>query len=126
MSTKNQWLWTEAHTISFKKVKEVILSPKTLRLYDVQRPTKIRVDGSKLNGISVILYQQHGTECHPVTCSSRYLTPAEKNWYPIECEMLAVTWGCKRMNMFLHGLPQFTVETDHKPLIPILNTKQIT
>ena len=39
--------------------------------------------------------------------------------------MLAVMWGCKRMNTFLHGLPSFKVETDHKPLIPILNTKQI-
>ena len=39
--------------------------------------------------------------------------------------MLAVMWGCKRMNMYLHGLPLFMVETDHKPLIPILNTKQI-
>ena len=39
--------------------------------------------------------------------------------------MLAVSWGCKRMDMFLHGLPHFLVQTDHKPLIPILNTKQL-
>ena len=125
MSTKNEWLWTENHTESFNKVKDVIMSPITLKLYDVNRPTKIRVDGSKLNGISVILYQQHDEQWHPVTCGSRYLTPAEKGWYPIEIEMLAVMWGCKRMNMFLHGLPSFKVETDHKPLVPILNTKQI-
>ena len=126
MSTKNEWLWTENHTQSFNNVKQVIMSPKTLRLYDVNRPTKIRVDGSKLNGISVILYQQHDEQWHPVTCSSRYLTPAEAQWYPIEIEMLAILWGCKRMNMYLHGLPSFKVETDHKPLIPILNTKQIS
>ena len=101
------------------------MSPNTLKLYDVSRPTKIRCDGSKLNGISVILYQQHGEQWHPVNCGSRYLRPNEKGWYPIEIEMLAVTWGCMKMNLYLHGLPHFAVETDHKPLIPILNTKQL-
>ena len=94
-------------------------------MYDVSRPTKLRVDGSKLNGVSAILYQQHGENWHPITCASRYLKPAEKNYYPVENEMLAVTWGCLKMNMYLHGLPHFLVQTDHKPLIPILNSKQI-
>ena len=125
MSTKNEWLWTENHTQAFNKVKQVIMSPENLRLYDVNRPTKIRVDGSKLNGIAVILYQQHGENWYPITCGSRYLTPAEKKWYPIEIEMLAVMWGCKQMNMYLHSLPNFNIETDHKPLIPILKSKQI-
>ena len=56
-STENQWLWTEEHTKAFNNVKSVILSPETLKLYDTNKPTKIRVDGSKLHGISVILYQ---------------------------------------------------------------------
>ena len=126
LSTKNHWVWTAAHDKAFADVKDVINSPVTLKLYDVHRPTKLRVDGSKLNGISAILYQKHDENWHPVTCGSRYLTPTEKDYYPIENEMLAVTWGCKKMKMYLLGLPQFTVETDHKPLIPILNTKQIT
>lgn len=125
LSVKNMWVWTEEHSIAFRRVKEVITSPNTLKLYDVNLETKIRVDGSKLNGIAVILYQRHGDKWHPVTCSSRYLTPTEKNWFPIENEMLAVTWGCQKMNMYLHGLPHFTIETDHKPLIPILNNKQL-
>ena len=125
LSTKRHWLWTAEHTQAFEAVKKVINSPETLKLYDVQRPTKLRVDGSKLNGISAILYQQHGETWHPVTCGSRYLTPTEKDYYPIENEMLAVTWGCRKMKMYLQGLPHFTIETDHKPLIPILNKKQI-
>ena len=39
--------------------------------------------------------------------------------------MLAVTWGIKRMSLYLHGLPMFTVSTDHKPLVPILNYKSL-
>ena len=35
--------------------------------------------------------------------------------------MLSVTWGCQRLSKYLHGFPQFLIETDHKPLILILN-----
>ena len=63
LSSKNRWLWTAEHTKAFAAVKEVIQSPQTLRLYDVNRATKLRVDGSKLNGVSAILYQKHGENC---------------------------------------------------------------
>ena len=126
LSSKNQWLWLESHETAFQEVKKVIQSPETLKLYDVKHPTKIRVDGSRLNGIAVILYQQHNEKWYPVTCASRYLTKEEKNYYPIENEMLAVLWGCTKMNKYLHGLPHFIAQTDHKPLIPILNTKLLT
>ena len=125
LSSKNQWMWTEIHTTAFEKIKTLLASPQTLKLYDVNKPTKLRVDASKLNGMSVILYQSDKNEWHPVTCASRYLTSAEKNYFPIELEMQAVTWGCEKMNVYLQGLHHFTVQTDHKPLIPIINTKQL-
>ena len=40
--------------------------------------------------------------------------------------MLAATWGMTRMNLYLQGLQHFTLGTDHKPLVPILNTKLIS
>ena len=84
LSTKNQWLWTDVHNKAFQKVKELLTSPVTLKLYDASRATKLRVDGSRLNGIAVILYQQHGDKWYPVSCASRYLSDAEKNYHPIE------------------------------------------
>ena len=39
----------------------------------------------------------------------------------IELEALAVCWAMKTYNMLVQGLPHFTLLTDHKPLIPILN-----
>ena len=125
LSMKNQWLWTDIHDQVFQNVKKLLTSPVTLKLYDVSRPTKLRVDGSRLNGIAVILYQKHGDKWHPVSRASRYLSDAEKNYHPIENEMLAVSWGCRKMNLYLHGLPHFYIQTDHKPLIPILNNKSL-
>ena len=125
LSTKNDFVWQPAHAEAFKQVKKVIMSPEVLKLYDVNRPTKIRCDGSRLNGIAVILYQKHGDRWYPVNCASRYLKESEKRWYPIENEMLAITWGCEKMNLYLQGLPHFLIETDHNPLVPILNNKSL-
>lgn len=85
----------------------------------------MRTDGSNLNGISAILYQKNNEKWVPISCASRFLSVHEKNYHPIEIEMLAVSWGCKKMHMYLHGLPKFIIQTDHKPLIPILNNKML-
>ena len=124
LSAKNDWKWTEVHTSAINKVKEVLSSPLVLAHFDIKKPTMLRSDGSKLNGISVVLkQQQENGDWKPVACASRFLSDAEKNYHPIEVEMLAITWGCEKMNLYLHGLLNFLIVTDHKPLIPILQSK---
>ena len=108
LSTKNGWKWTEVHTNAITKVKEVLSGPLVLAHFDINKPTMLRCDGSKLNGISIVLKQQqkNGDWKH-VACASRFLSDTEKNYHPIEVEMLAITWGCEKMNLYLHGLLNF-------------------
>ena len=40
----------------------------------------------------------------------------------IELECLAAAWGMHKCRQFLEGLLSFELVTDHKPLIPILNS----
>ena len=58
LSAKNDWKWIEVHTSAINKVKEVLSSPLVLAHFDIKKPTMLRSDGSKLNGISVVLKQQ--------------------------------------------------------------------
>ena len=57
----------------------------------------LRCDGSKLNGVSVVLKQRqkNGDRKH-VACASRFLSDTEKNYHPIEVAMLAITNGVVR------------------------------
>ena len=125
LSTKNTWMWTKVHEVAFENTKKELSKAPVLAHYDIHKPTKLRTDGSRLNGISAILYQKHDG-WKPVAFASRYLSDIEKNYHTIEVEMLAVTWGCEKMSKYIHGLPKFTIETDHKPLIPILNNKPLS
>ena len=34
-------------------------------------------------------------------------------------------WACERFHGFVHGDPSLTVHTDHKPLIPLINTRDL-
>ena len=60
----------------------------------------------------------------PVVYASRSLTDTERRYAQIEKEALAVTWACEKFANYVLGC-KFQIETDHKPLVPILSTKHL-
>ena len=55
---------------------------------------------------------------------SRKLTDAECRYGQIEKEVLDITWACEKFDFYLVGR-QFEEETDHKPFIPLLGSKDL-
>ena len=53
------------------------------------------------------------------------LSDAESRYVIIELKTLAVAWAISKCHIFLAGLQQFQVVTDHHPLIPILNSHRL-
>ena len=50
---------------------------------------------------------------------SKVLNEHQRNWAIIEKELLATSWGCKRLRCFLLGRP-FVIKTDHAPLVHLV------
>ena len=110
---------------AFSKIKEEFLKPTVLKIYDLQADTKIATDASSY-GLGAVLLQRRTKSCDwkPVAYASRSLSETECCYAQIEKEALAITWACEKFSMYVLGR-RFLIHTDHKPLIPLLGSKQL-
>ena len=123
LSTKRLFTWLPDHDVAFQRTKEALTSPPVLATYDLGKPVILQTDASRLNGLGYALLQDHGSAgLRLVQCGSRFLTGCESRYSTIELELLAVVWAMAKCRLYLLGLQHFQVMTDHRPLIPILNT----
>ena len=70
------------------------------------------------------MQQSAEKEWKPVAYASRALTDTEKRYSQIEKEALAIVWACERFTGYVLG-KQIVLETDHKPLVPLLSRKDL-
>ena len=125
LSTKSNWHWGPAQAKAFAEVKKELSNPDTiLAYYEANRETIVSADASSFGLGAVLLQKQPDMNWRPVAYHSRALTEAEQRYAQIEKEALAVTWACERFRDYLLG-KQFQIQTDHKPLVPLLGSKDI-
>lgn len=115
------WCWDQPQQLAFKEVKETLMESPTLAKYDANKETKVSADASSYGLGAVVLQQQSDQSWRPISFLSRAMTPTEKRYAQIEKEALAITWACERSSDYLVG-KAIHIETDHKPLVPILTT----
>ena len=114
----NQWCWNHEHEKEWIELKKTLSSKPVLSFFDQRLPTKISSDASK-DGLGAVLLQCHGQDWRPVAYAARGMTACETRYAQIEKECLGITFGCKKFHQYVFGLPDLTLETDHKPLIPL-------
>ena len=123
LSKKNHWCWSSIHQETFDSLKESLSTDVTLGLYDPNRETILSADASSY-GLGAVLRQKQDGTVKPIAYASRSMTDTEQRYAQIEKEALALTWACERFQHYLVGA-KFAIETDHKPLVPLLSTKSL-
>ena len=122
LSKKKQWCWEEPQERVFREIKEEISRSPVLAFFDPGQETTVSADASSYGLGAVLLQKQASGERKPVAYVSRAMTTTEQRYAQIEKEALAIMWACDKFADYLMGL-QFHVETDHKPLVPLLSSK---
>ena len=107
--------WTYEHDKVMENIKRILTSSPVLRYYDVNKPVVLNTDASN-DGFGACILQ----EGRPVSYASRNLTPAQRSYSQIEKELATIFFGAERFYQHLCG-KKVIVETDHKPLITIIN-----
>ena len=83
--------WDYPQKESFKKIKQLVSQTPVLQYYDVTKPVTIQCDASG-KGLGAVLLQDN----KPVCYAPRALTDTETRYAPIESEMLAAVFACRK------------------------------
>ena len=124
LSKKNAWVWSPHQQHAFNVIKEKLSSAPALAIFDPALETTLSADASSYGLGAVMTQKQKDGNWKPVVFISRALSATERRYAQIEKEALATTWACERLADYLIG-KRFHVETDHKPLVPILGSKNL-
>jgi transposase InsO family protein len=124
LSKKSTWLWGPSQVSAFQKLKTALTTPTVLAWYNPAADTKLSADASAYGLGAVLLQKSIDGEWKPVAYASRSMTETEMRYAQIEKEALAITWACERFSDYILG-KNITIETDHKPLVPLLSTKHL-
>ncbi|GFR95779.1 Pol polyprotein [Elysia marginata] len=119
------WAWGPMQTQAFKRIKQLVTTAPTLQFFNTERKTVVSSDVSSYGLGAVLMQEYEQGRLQPVAYASGSLTPTERRYSQIEKECLGIVWACERFDKYLTGLAHFTAVTDHKPLLPIVNKKDI-
>ena len=122
---QNHWCWTSVHQNAFEAMKATLVSPPVLAFFQPGLPTALHTDATRLHGLSYALLQLQDGNWRLIQCGSRFVTDTESRYAVIELEMTAICWAVRKNHLYLAGLKDFDIITDHRPLIPILNQKSL-
>lgn len=116
-----KFIWSPFCDEAFKILKNKLITAPVLIYPKFDEEFLLTTDASG-TAIGGILSQGKLGEDQPVCCASKTLSESEIKYSTIERECFAIVYMTKHFRPYLYGR-KFTIVTDHKPLIWLMNAK---
>ena len=113
-----EFKWTEEHTNAVKALKNAIISPDCLVIFDSSLSTTLTTDACDY-ALGAVLMQKHPQGDRLIAFISRTLTTTESKYSIWEKELFAIVWAIKYFRPYLLT-HQFVVKSDNKPSTQLL------
>lgn len=107
--------WSTEAKRNFEKCKEDLANTAMLTFPKPELPLTLCTDASEIS-IGAVLQQFEGGSWKPIAFYSKKLSNAQRVYSTYDRELLGIYLSVKQLKHFLEGR-EFTVRTDHKPLI---------
>ena len=112
-SDKINFEWTDELDKAYHAAKSMIEKDIMATTFKGYENVIVYTDASKYAICAVIT--QNG---RIIIALSKVLSPTQRKWSTIERELFTISWACKKLRVYLHGI-SFTFRTDHQPLVGI-------
>ena len=100
--------WKTAQETAFNEANKLLTSSKILVHYDPHKPLVLSCDVSPYGVGAVLSHKLDDGYEHPVAFASRTLSPAEKQYFQLDKEGLAIIFRVQRFYHYLLGR-EFTI-----------------
>lgn len=119
--SSRKFSWSEPCNSAFNNIKTDLGSVTLLVYPSDTKPLSLTTDASDI-AIGSTLEQLSNGIWEPLAFYSKKLSPAENRYSAFDKELLAIYLSIKHFRCFLEGR-EFTIFTDHKPLIKAITAK---
>lgn len=120
-TSEKEFVWAEDQKRAFATLKDLATADATLQYFRANEPIVVQTDASTV-GLGAVMLQND----KPVCYASRSLTNSERNYAPIELELLAIVYAMQKFDHYVFGNGDVTVHTDHQPLETIMKKPLLT
>ena len=138
LSSKVPFYWSAELDDAFEASKREIVKQceAGVKSFDMDLPTALATDWAKI-GMGFWLTQKHckcdgpllpgccKTGWQTVFAGSKFCSPAEANYHPIEGEACAAINGLEKCKFFVLGNPNLILCLDHKPLLATFGSQDM-
>lgn len=121
LSNETIWTWDPQQATSFQKVKEMLTT--ALAYFAPTKQAIVEADSSSY-GLRGYLLKEHKDGLKPVAFCSRRLSNTEQKYAQILKRVSCSGVGLRTLSQILEG--SFNIDDDHKPLVPLLNSKDLS